>query len=105
MKTFLIASLFALSAGLAAAEQVTLLNGEPVTVLQATGSKTSYMASIKTVVEQDTVFSGVQIVKKSDGSCVKIESDLVSISTLKTSYGNIQQPKVDTKESAVACPS
>lgn len=102
----LFAATFAISAG-AAPEQpaVTLPTGEPVTVLAAEGTTTEYVKSIKVVTEQALVFSGTQVVQKADGSCVKVETELLEVQTLRTAGGTVQQPRLRTKTNPVKCPT
>lgn len=93
---------------------------EPATVVLGTGERAVIVAQsvttrdyVKAIHPQDgqaprlvvgTISSGLQIVKKADATCVRIERELVALEDVKTTLGTIQAPLIRVDESPADCP-
>lgn len=51
-----------------------------------------------------TINSGLQIARKGDTTCVRIERELVALEDVKTTLGTIQAPLIRVDESPIDCP-
>lgn len=51
-----------------------------------------------------TISSGLQIAKKADATCVRIERELVALEDVKTTLGTVQAPLIRVDESPIDCP-
>lgn len=51
-----------------------------------------------------TIASGLQIAKKADATCVRIQRELVALEDVKTALGTIQAPLIRVDESPTDCP-
>lgn len=93
---------------------------EPATVVLGNGERAVIVAQsvttrdyVKAIHPQDgqaprlvvgTISSGLQIAKKADATCVRIERELVALEDVKTTLGTIQAPLIRVDESPTDCP-
>lgn len=104
----LLASLAILSVN---AAEITLSNGETAQILSQNGIVQGY---VKEVADNDDgksqfipgeVFSGVRIVQKKDGICVKVNTSLIAFRKVMSGRAFIEIPELTVSESPVRCSS